>query len=89
MDAIAIYNAVEAAWWGVLGVGLLIGKGRGETRVYRRWLGVVLVVFGASDVIEIWTGAWWRPWWLGVLKVACGFLIVMVAMLWVRRPRSR
>jgi hypothetical protein len=89
MDWIAIYNAVEAAWWGALGAGVLIAKGRDETRAYRRWLGAGLVAFGVSDIIEIWTGAWWQPWSLAALKVVCGIVIVIVAVLWFRRARAR
>jgi hypothetical protein len=35
-----------------------------------------LVLFGISDLIEIFTGAWWRPWPLLMLKGCClaGFL---------------
>ncbi len=32
---------------------------------------VAFTLFGVSDVIESFTGAWWTPWWLLVLKVAC------------------
>jgi hypothetical protein len=42
----------------------------------------VLVAFGFSDVVEIQTGAWWRPWWLLVWKGAC--LLAMLGMWWYR-----
>lgn len=29
------------------------------------------MAFGVSDIIELQTGAWWRPWWLLLLKAAC------------------
>ena len=29
------------------------------------------LAFAASDLIEAQTGAWWRPWWLVVLKGSC------------------
>ena len=33
--------------------------------------GVALVLFGLSDLVEIRTGSWLRPWWLFVWKAVC------------------
>ncbi|MDA0814593.1 MAG: hypothetical protein O3C21_19635 [Verrucomicrobia bacterium] len=32
--------------------------------------------FGISDAVEMTTGAWWKPWWLLVCKVACLCFII-------------
>ena len=82
MDSVAIFNAFEAGWWGVLGLVVLFAMwGRQGPRV---WLAAGLIVFGVSDVIEIGSGAWWRPWWLLVLKGGCVVVIVVAAWLWRR-----
>jgi hypothetical protein len=36
------------------------------------------VLFGASDLIEVRTGAWWRPWWLLAWKAACVFALIVL-----------
>jgi hypothetical protein len=40
-------------------------------------LAISFLIFGVSDLIESRTGAWWRPWWLLVMKGAC---LVMLAL---------
>ncbi|MBA3313998.1 MAG: hypothetical protein M3552_04405 [Planctomycetota bacterium] len=87
MDFAQIYNAIEAAWWIGLGIALFVFPIRPDSAKRRRALAGVLMVFGLSDVIEIWSGAWWRPWWLAVLKFGCGFAITILVLLWFRRVR--
>jgi len=68
------FNAVEAVFWIVLGVlTALFAGGRlpGFTGILRIWLVCTLIAFGISDLCELRTGAWWRPWWLLVWKGAC------------------
>ncbi|WLD15193.1 hypothetical protein [Planctellipticum variicoloris] len=81
MDVVALFNAFEAAWW--LIVAVLIGVESQRSRRPRNLtigLCTALVVFAVSDAIEYHTGAWWRPWWLAVLKVACGTTIGLLAL---------
>jgi len=85
MDYVELFNAIEAAWWIGLGAVLLVRPLRNDSRRHRRMLAACLIVFGASDVIEIWSGAWWRPWWLAALKIGCGFLIASLVLLWYRQ----
>lgn len=73
-------NYLEAVVWWVMGVVVLAA---GIRRREHLWAGVVaaltLVAFGFSDVVEVGTGAWWRPWWLLVWKVVCvGVLLVLL-----------
>lgn len=64
MDAAAWFNAVEAGLWIVIAVIVRVQ--------WRGWaLPIVLIAFGVSDVIEISSGAWYRPWWLLAWKVLC------------------
>lgn len=78
-----IGNYIEAALWGVLGGGFavaaLLNAGRQRRRAAAAWL--TLWVFGASDLIEVQTRHWARPWWLLVLKAAC--VAVLAAFVWV------
>lgn len=91
MDLAATFNAVEAVWWWlvaalVLRPSLLPGRLK---RAERWTLAATFLLFGVSDVIEIRTGAWWRPVWLMLMKIACiaAFIAVTVrAAVRMRRP---
>jgi len=51
---------------------------------------VAFVAFGGSDVVESFTGAWWRPWWLFAWKAACVLgLLVLLARRRRRQARGR
>jgi len=67
------FNYCEAVLWFVLGTAVVIASRRQPMAMRRNvWLaGGVFVAFGISDLIEAQTGAWWRPWWLFVLKAVC------------------
>ena len=73
IDVAATFNAVEAVWWWV--VAAVVARPSFEPdrlRAVDRWtLVLAFAAFGVSDVIEYFTGAWWRPRWLLVLKVGC------------------
>ena len=79
-----VFNFVESVFWMGLGVGLVVydfmkSKGGMVLKV----LGGVFVVFGVSDIVEVYSGAWWRPWWLLVWKGSCVFVIVWgILYLW-------
>jgi len=47
----------------------------------------VLVAFGASDIVEADTGAWWRPWWLLLWKAMC-IIMFLATMLRVRKRQK-
>lgn len=86
-DPVSIFNAVEATWWIGLGIAILAVRVRPNTAMFRWPMSAVLVLFGVSDLIELWSGAWWRPWWLAAWKVGCGATIAGLALLWYRRVR--
>ena len=88
MDALAIFNAFEALFW--MGVGLnTFRNSRFNSRHAR--LGTIasvwFVLFGISDVVEVFTGAWWRPWPLLFLKASSITALVTCGI--VYRQRSR
>ena len=76
-----IANYVEAGLWGLIGaLFIAYGVRRGGPDRRRCMLAAVaFLLFGASDVVEVQTGAWWRPWWLPAWKGLC--IASMVALL--------
>ena len=81
------YNAFEAGLWVAVAAALACRRTPRRAAVYKWLLVVTLVAFGASDVWELKTGAWWRPWPLCVLKFACGGGGSALALLWWRAER--
>lgn len=73
MDALAIFNAFEAVFWMALGIFVAIAghRIRGIDTRRRVLAALFLVAFGVSDIIEIQTGAFWRPLGLLVFKGVC------------------
>ena len=68
-----LFNYVEIGLWSMFGLAMLL-KSR-DVKGYFKKLSYIsataFFVFAFSDYIEIQTGAWWRPWWLFVLKASC------------------
>jgi hypothetical protein len=62
-------NLIEAAFRIVLGfVGFFYSWRREPIlRPTLRTLAITVVIFGASDLVESRTGAWWEPW-----RLLCG-----------------
>jgi hypothetical protein len=83
-------NFGEAALWAAMGVGLLM-YGIRNVAVRRMCVvaGVTLILFGASDVVEASTGAWYSHWWLLTWKVGCVVVLVGVLVKYVRYRRSK
>ncbi|TWT45832.1 hypothetical protein RAS1_22670 [Phycisphaerae bacterium RAS1] len=82
-------NRGEAVLWWLIALGLAVaGSTRSPIRA-RAWLAAgVFAAFGASDIVETHTGAWWRPWWLLVWKGGC--VAAMAGLLWDHlRRRTR
>ena len=82
-------NYLEAALWCAIGLGFLVravrlsAKERGKCAM----LGIVFIAFAGSDVLEVQTGAWWRPWWLFVWKAGCLAVMVQQLVQYLRRRR--
>ncbi|QDT35815.1 hypothetical protein [Stratiformator vulcanicus] len=88
MDPVRTYNLIETVWWCGLGLATLLLERRSSVSLVVRYsLAVTLFVFGLSDLVEISTGAWWKPWPLAVLKFACGSGISLLALAWWRQTR--
>jgi hypothetical protein len=88
-DFVTVFNGLEALLWSVLPVVIAVRFRKSDAGLRRlSWMTVALLVaFAVSDVIELQTGAWWRPVGLLVLKGVClaGLTVCFVAM--IRRVR--
>lgn len=72
-DVAASYNAFEAILWITVGIFFILRARLLEHRLRKLALtsGITFFLFGASDAVEIRTGAWWSPWWLLIWKLTC------------------
>jgi hypothetical protein len=77
MDALAIFNSCEAVFW--ITIGCVVWRNSRFHAAHQR-LGRVtsvwFILFGISDVFEVFSGAWWRMWPLFVLKAACVIALI-------------
>ena len=83
-----LYNAFEAGLWTAVALALACRPTPPRARRYRWGLVAVLLAFAASDVWELNTGAWWRPWPLCALKFACGGGGSLLALRWWQAERG-
>ena len=89
-DFFVTANYVEAGLWTVIALGFLfhaLFKHGGPTSLVA---GAAFLLFGISDVIETRTGAWWRPWWLLVMKGGCivAFVVLLARYATARRAAT-
>ena len=82
----SIGNALEVALWSLIALAFFIAAFRHpQSRKSLLIASLAFLLFGLSDLVEIYTGAWWSPWWLLVWKALC--LIVLLA-LWISYRRA-
>jgi hypothetical protein len=91
-DIFQIGNYAEAGLWILVAIvfGVFATRRSGTAR-RRCVLAVpVFLFFGLSDVVEVRTGAWWRPWWLFAWKATCvlGMIVLLAAHLRGRRTAT-
>lgn len=88
-DLDVAFNLAEAGLWfvfaGIFGVWAL--RATGPLRGLYGKLAPAFLAFGLSDIVEAQTGAWWRPWWLLVLKGGC--ICVFLYGVWAYRRIKR
>lgn len=88
---IATFNAIEALWWIWLAVFVEVywKLCAGLTPTLRDVTAVLRFSFGISDLIEIRTGAWWRPAGMFVLKGICVVGLLSCGVMVLRNRRIR
>ena len=74
-----VFNGGEAFLWLAYAVIVAVRFHRAPQRLRRtaRAMAMIFILFAVSDVIEMRTGAWWRPLGLLLLKAAC-----LAGLLW-------
>jgi len=84
-------NLIEAGVWFLLAIILFVHTLRSEKRLWPTLfvLVVTLAIFGASDLVESRTGAWWKPWWLFVWKAACVIVLLFGFLHYYRVQKSK
>ncbi|MCA9075164.1 MAG: hypothetical protein KDA93_09030 [Planctomycetaceae bacterium] len=91
MNLLSLFNAIEAGWW-LLCAGFIAGRGHrihGLTLRLRVLLSFLLVAFAVTDVVEMTTGAWWRPRELMWANIVCVIGILTVGACVLQNRRSR
>jgi len=89
-NLVAAFNLAEAGLWAVFAASTatLGHRVTGMTPWLRVSLSMSFLAFGASDLVEVTTGAWWRPPLLLALKGAC--LAGIIISFWlIQRHRKR
>jgi len=92
MTYVDVINGFELIWWPLSGVAIACRSSH-QPQPWRQ-LGFLtafwLVLFGLSDGVELYTKAWWNPWWLLVWKGVCITALVTCAAirLWLLRRTS-
>ena len=77
LDGLATFNLVESLVWFSFGTALLVAAlFRPPGFRYGIVAGLAFLAFGASDLVEMQTGAWFRPWWLLLWKATCVTVLV-------------
>jgi hypothetical protein len=86
-----IFNGCEAILWLVFAVIVAVRFRHSEIGIRRtaHVMAVFFVVFAASDVVEMQTGAWWRPPGLLVLKGVCLVGLTLSFVVLLRRVRAK
>ena len=86
LDPTFVYgNYVESGLWASMGIIALVKRNS-------KWsllLGLTLVAFGISDIVETHTGAWYRPWWLFAWKAVCVLGIIWFGLLVLAISRKK
>ena len=89
MDYVFAFNAFEASLWTVFGIILLFRATRQPQSRGRFLLAAAgFAAFAGSELMEMHTGAWWRPWWLLAWKATCIALLVSIGVHHFRRAAA-
>lgn len=82
-------NYIEAVLWGLIGFAFLLAAIKpSKNRLQYLFLALVFFAFGGSDIVEVRTGAWWRPWWLLIWKGVCVLVMLQQFIRYTRRAKQ-
>ena len=88
MGFVFAFNAFETVLWTVIGLVLLGRSSQADSRIRTVVAGITFLLFAISEVIEMQTGAWWRPIWLLLLKAVCIVTLVCIAVIHFRAVKA-
>lgn len=88
MDFNQIYNYIEIGLWTVIGLAFAVRALRPAFRNLKITAAVTFGLFAVSEVIEIHTGAWWKPWWLFGLKAVCVVNMCVLMMIYINKTKE-
>ena len=88
-DISEVGNLVEAFLWLAVGAVFLFALIRPGHRRAKILAAVNFAVFGISDLVEMRTGAWWRPWWLLAWKATCVAVMILQFVHYSRRKQRQ
>ena len=86
-------NYIEAGLWSVFALGFLGYSYKRDSPIAKRKnqiTSLLFLLFGISDIVEVQTGAWWKPWWLFIWKTSCvlGFIVCFWHFLKIDRNQT-
>ncbi len=86
----AIFNYCEAVFWVVVSLVVLIAATKSSRHIKKiAYVAVpTLFLFGVSDIVEVYTRAWWRPFWLLLWKGLCIIILVSCVVYYWRKTLS-
>jgi len=81
-----VFNGIEGAFWMMIGIGFFTAFLRKrKDRDLLLTAALLFLGFGASDFVEIGTGAWYRPWWLLTWKASTVLALAIMYTLYRKR----
>jgi len=81
-----VFNGIEGAFCMIIGIGFFTAFLRKrKDRDLLLTAALLFLGFGASDFVEIGTGAWYRPWWLLTWKASTVLALAIMYTLYRKR----
>ncbi|MFY9256156.1 MAG: hypothetical protein WAO83_22060 [Fuerstiella sp.] len=81
MDYVYAFNAFETVLWTLLAVYCIVSAIQiPERRIRLLFAALAFLAFAGSEIMEMQTGAWWRPIWLLIWKAACITILIVLGI---------
>lgn len=81
------FNFAEALLWFVIAAVLFVKGWGSQFRALALFSTLIIFFFGVSDLVEVWSRAWWQPWWLLVWKMICGVGMLLSLIYYFRKKK--